>query len=137
MEFTIKKLDPEETADEVKAPKMAKSIKYYGGPNDAFKAGRLGRHSYTSSVNNFYDEALAKANAPKEEELKKAEKPVEEYDLNDLIEKDLMKSWTHIEQEVQMEEFKKSLGSFTKKSFSDEELLKSLHMTKEEADKVK
>ena len=128
-------LKPEETADEVKV-KMAKSIKWYGEENDAFKAGTQGRHSYASSVNEFYDEALAKANAPEQKVLKKSVKEPKDYDLNDMIEKDLMKSWSNIETELQMEEFKKSQGNFTRKSFSNDELLKSLGMTAEEADKV-
>ena len=60
------------TADAVKSPKMAKSIKWYGEENDTFKAGRLGRHSYSSSVNSYYDEVIKKSEEVKEEELKKS-----------------------------------------------------------------
>ena len=121
------------TADAVKSPKMAKSIKWYGEENDAFKAGRLGRHNYASSVNGYYDEMIKKSEVVKEEELKKS---FDKNDLNDLIEADMTSDWIREESNIQMEEFKKSQGSFTRKSFEETDLLKSLGITKEEADKL-
>ena len=126
--------DAKTTADAVKSPKMAKSIKWYGEENDAFKAGRLGRHSYASSVNSYYDDMIKKSEEViKEEEVKKSFNP---HDVEDLIEADLMKSHVQIQSDLQMEEFKKSQGSFTRKSFEETDLLKSLGITKEEAEKL-
>ena len=121
------------TADAVKSPNMKKSIKWYGEENDAFKAGRLGRHNYASSVNGYYDEMIKKSEVVKEEELKKS---FNKNDLNDLIEADMTSDWIREESNIQMEEFKKSQGSFTRKSFEETDLLKSLGITKEEADKL-
>ena len=120
------------TADAVKSPKMAKSIKWYGEENDKFSAGRLGRHNYTSSVNSYYDEMIKKSEEVKEEEeLKKSFNP---HDIEDLIEADLMKSQVQIQSDIQMEDFKKSQGSFTTNSFSDEDLVKSLNLSDEEVE---
>ena len=126
-----------ETADEAvgKAPKLAKSIRW-GDPLSHLRPGNLGRHSYTSSVNEYYDEALSKSKEKPAEVLKKSVKDPKDYDLNDLIEKDLTKSWNDVNMELGMEEFKKSQGSFTKKTFDESELRKSLGMTLEEAEKV-
>ena len=126
--------DAKTTADAVKSPKMAKSIKWYGEENDAFKAGRLGRHSYASSVNGYYDEMIKKSEEVKEEE--EIKKSFDKNDLNDLIEADMTSDWIKEECNVQMEEFKKSQGSFTRKSFEETDLLKSLGITKEEAEKL-
>ena len=125
--------DAKTTADAVKSPKMAKSIKWYGEENDAFKAGRLGRHNYASSVNGYYDEMIKKSEEVKEEEIKKS---FNKNDLNDLIEADMTSDWIKEECNVQMEEFKKSQGSFTRKSFEETDLLKSLGITEEEAEKL-
>ena len=119
------------TADAVKSPKMAKSIKWYGEENDKFSAGRLGRHNYTSSVNSYYDEMIKKSEEVKEEEL--MTKSFNPHDIEDLIEADLMKSQQDIQSDVQMEEFKKSQGNFTRNSFDEEDMFKSLNMTTKEA----
>ena len=124
------------TADAVKSPKMAKSIKWYGEENDTFKAGRLGRHSYASSVNSYYDDMIAKSVAAESEVKEELKKSFDSNNIEDLIEADLEKSDVTIQNDIQMEDFKKSQGSFTKHSFDESDLLKSLGMTKEEADKL-
>ena len=122
-------------ADDVKAP-MAKSIKWYGEENDAFKAGRLGRHSYASSVNSYYDDMIAKSVAAESEVKEELKKSFDANNIEDLIESDLTKSDISIQEDVRMEEFKKSQGSFTKHSFDEADMLKSLGITQEEADKL-
>ena len=124
-------LKPQTKADDVKVS-MKKSIRYYGEPNDAFKAGRLGRHNYTSSVNEHYDAALYKAENPghKEEELRKS---YNESNINDLIEMEMTSTWLDAEEADRHETFQKSQGNFTKRSFDDTDMLKSLHMSEEEA----
>ena len=119
------------TADAVKSPNMKKSIKWYGEENDKFSAGRLGRHNYTSSVNSYYDEMIKKSEEVKEEEL--MTKSFNPHDIEDLIEADLVKSQQDIQSDVQMEEFKKSQGNFTRNSFDEEDMFKSLNMTTKEA----
>ena len=128
-----------DTADEALAQlkgegKMKKSIKYYGEPNDAFKAGRLGRHSYASSVNEYYDAALYKAANPgKEEEMKKS---YNKNDINDLIEMNM--TTTRVDQETKgrMETFKKSRGSFNCTSFSEDDMIATCHLSKEDVNKL-
>ena len=128
-------LKPETTADAVKSPKMAKSIKWYGEENDAFKAGRLGRHSYASSVNEYYDDMIAKSEAPVQEE-EPMKKSINTNDINDLIENEIMWSATDIKD---YEGFKKSdsqMGNYTMSSFDDADMLKSLNISEEEASEV-
>ena len=127
-----------DTADEALAEvkgEMKKSIKWYGEPNDAFKAGRLGRHSYASSVNEYYDAALYKAENPvkKEEELKKS---INVNDINDLIEHGLFKSAVELETSNKMNEFKKSQGGFTRTSFSEDDMIATCHISKEDIEKL-
>ena len=122
-------------ADDVKAP-MAKSIKWYGEENDTFKAGRLGRHNYASSVNSYYDDMIAKSVAAESEVKEELKKSFDANNIEDLIESDLTKSDISIQEDVRMEEFKKSQGSFTKHSFDEADMLKSLGITQEEADKL-
>ena len=122
-------------ADDVKAP-MAKSIKWYGEENDTFKAGRLGRHNYASSVNSYYDDMIAKSVAAESEVKEELKKSFDANNIEDLIESDLTKSDISIQEDVRMEDFKKSQGSFTKHSFDEADMLKSLGITQEEADKL-
>ena len=121
------------TADAVKSPKMAKSIKWYGEENDTFKAGRLGRHSYSSSVNSYYDEVIKKSEEVKEEELKKS---FDSNDLNDLIEAEMTGTWLDAQDNANFKKSEAGMGNFTKHSFDESDMLKSLNMTKEEADKL-
>ena len=122
------------TADAVKSPKMAKSIKWYGEENDTFKAGRLGRHSYSSSVNSYYDEVIKKSEEVKEEEELK--KSFDANDLNDLIESEMTGTWLDAQDNANFKKSEAGMGNFTKHSFDESDMLKSLNMTKEEADKL-
>ena len=127
-----------DTADEALAEvkgEMKKSIKWYGEPNDAFKAGRLGRHSYASSVNEYYDAALYKAEK-KEEPKEELKKSINLNDINDLIEHGLFKSAVDIESNTRMEAFKKSQGNFTRTSFSEDDMIATCHLSKEDIEKL-
>ena len=121
------------TADAVKSPNMKKSIKWYGEENDTFKAGRLGRHGYSSSVNSYYDEVIKKSEEVKEEELKKS---FDSNDLNDLIEAEMTGTWLDAQDNMNFKKSEAGMGNFTRHSFDESDLLKSLGMTKEEADKL-
>ena len=128
-------LKPETTADAVKSPKMAKSIKWYGEENDAFKAGRLGRHSYASSVNEYYDDMIAKSEAPvKEEEPMK--KSINYNDVNDLIENNVMWSDMDIQERNNLKKSESGMGNFTRTSFSEDDMIATCHLSKEEIDKL-
>ena len=123
------------TADAVKSPKMAKSIKWYGEENDAFKAGRLGRHSYASSVNEYYDDMIAKSEAPvKEEEPMK--KSINYNDVNDLIENNVMWSDMDVQERNNLKKSESGMGNFTRTSFSEDDMIDTCHLSKEEIDKL-
>ena len=123
------------TADAVKAPKMAKSVKWYGEENDAFKAGRLGRHSYASSVNEYYDDMIAKSEAPVQEE-EPMKKSINTNDINDLIENEIMWHATDIKDHSEFKKSDSQMGNYTMSSFDDADMLKSLNISEEEAEEA-
>lgn len=131
----------DETADEAvnKAPAMKKSVAWED-ENARLKAGTGGRN-FHYSINDMYDEALAKANAEVvEEKIEKSENEDQEakaLDINDMIEKGMDRSFKDIE----VEDMKKSLSEDPKngvlvKSFSDEELAATMGMSVEDMKKI-
>ena len=121
----------EETADEAvsKIGKMKKSLPAFD-PQAKLRANTGGRN-FHYSVNNYYNEALAKAQGiDTAEELSKATGDIAEEtadDLNDIIEKGYDATMC----DVAEEELQKSLvkGAFAQGSFSDEDMAEALNIS--------
>lgn len=99
---------------------------------ELFKSDRGGRN-FNFSVNDYYDQVLAKSQA-EPEVVEKAES--DKQDLNDLIEKSLDKSQLEIAAQAAKEEAaaKRSIQLYS--SYSDSEIAAALGLTAEEAAKL-
>ena len=127
--------DADETADEAtaKVGKMKKSLPEFDTQAN-LRANTLGRNHHFS-VNDYYDQVLAKSEESEgeenSEELSKSEK---EDDLNDIIAKGYDKTMTDVdEEELHKSQVK---GKFAKSSFSDKDLADAFGMTEEEYNKM-
>lgn len=115
---------------------MSKSVEW-ADKNALLKSDRGGRnHSF--SVNGYYDEALAKAEPKKEgeEDLKKSEPEVKDYDLNDLIEKDMTTTWKELDTANGLAKSLNETNGQLVKSFETNEIAQALGLSEEEAKKI-
>ncbi len=115
---------------------MKKSIDW-ADKNALLKSDRGGRN-HNFSVNGYYDEALAKAEPKKEgeEDLKKSESEVKDYDLNDLIEKDMTTTWKELDTANGIAKSMNEANGQLVKSFETNEIAQALGLSEEEAKKI-
>ena len=120
--------------------------------NALLKSGRGGQN-FHFNVNNYYDDALAKANPEKpeeqepealekseqdqKEEVKKAEPKQEKFDINDLIAKSMDKPRHDvINDSLLAVKDDHTKDKFVRKSFGDNEIAEALGLSEEEAKKI-
>lgn len=124
--------DAQDKVDKLDQGKMKKAI--FAGENDLLKA-RTGGRNHHFSVNGYYDQVIADAEKPAEE-IKKSETPEENYDLNDLIEKDMTKSWGQIQTENGLAKSQEAQNGKLVKSFQDNDIASALGLTEDQAKKI-
>lgn len=126
----------QDKVDDKKQGQMKKSVNW-ADSNALLKSDRGGRNHHFS-INNFYDEALAKAESKKEvkEDLKKSEPEIKDYDLNDLIEKDMTATWTDLDTISGLAKSINETNGQLVKSFETNEIAQALGLSEEEAKQI-
>lgn len=122
--------DASETADEVKVPSIKKSLPGFD-PQSRLRANTGGRN-FHFSIDNFYNEALAKAQGKDttKEELSKGETEESVDDINDIIEKGFDKTMCNVaEEELQKSQI---MGEFAQSSFSDKDFADAMNISEAE-----
>ena len=122
----------QDKVDDMNQGGMKKSV-VWEDENALLKANTGGRNHHFS-VNSYYDEALSKSETTtKEEVLEKSDK---EYDLNDLIEKDMDTTWSDLETTQNIAKSIVDQNGTLQKSFEDNEIAAALGLSEEEAKKI-
>lgn len=125
----------QDKVNDMKQGKMKKSVEW-SGANDLLKSGR-GQQNHHFSVNEYYDEVIAKSKEePGEgvEDLKKSDDGQE--DLNDIIEKGGDTSADDVLTKSLIEGNKEKINGRLTKSFKDDEIAQALGLSEEEAKKI-
>lgn len=118
--------------EETKVETVTKSFPW-DDANRLLKANTLGRNFHFDAGSYLANEEAKKQ--VKTEEFKKSEDGKET--INDVIAKSMDKSQDQVNVETQLTKNKAEVSGKLYKSFSDEDLFKSLGLTKEEAEKIK
>lgn len=132
--------DAQDKVDDMAQGKMKKSVEW-DGPNAILQHGKGGQN-HQFSVNQYYDDALVKAeeaNKPQEENLEKSKDESEEpkkMDINDIIEKSMDQSREANITDQMLKVRDEYVKPKFSKSFEDTDLYESMGISEEDAKKI-
>lgn len=119
---------------ENKAETVAKSVKF-SDTNALLKANTGGRNHHFS-INDYYDQALAKSKEDGKDGGGCAIKKSEKIGINEMLEKSMDCTADEVKSKKMLEENKKKINGQMKKSFTDKEIQEALGLSDEEAKKL-